>query len=87
MSFKNASIIVVFVFFSSLFYIWQRTQNIRLGYEVSDLRFQCEKLTQENINLQLRISSYLAMEKLDTVAKEKGLLVPDDKDIIYLENK
>ncbi len=69
-----------------IFYVWQRTEDIRLGYEVSEMRSKCEKVSQENSGLQLQISSYLSMERLDSVAKKKGLIVPDEKNIIYLEN-
>ncbi len=78
---------VVFIFVSLLFYVWQRTQNMRLGYEVSMLRSECEAISQENVNLQLQISSHLSMEKLDQVARKKHLSVPTEDRIIYVKEK
>jgi len=86
MSVKNIIFVIMFLFSSLIFYVWQRTEDIRLGYEVSDMQGKCEKISQDNSKLQLQVSSYLSMEKLDNVAKKKGLFVPDEKNIIYLEN-
>ena len=87
MSPKKATAIVVYLFVSLLFYVWQKTQNVRLGYEISGVQSQCDKISQENIGLELKISSFLSLEKLDAVAKKKGLVVPNEKSIIYLDGK
>ncbi|MCB4792578.1 MAG: hypothetical protein LHV68_11930 [Elusimicrobia bacterium] len=68
------------------FYLWQQTEAIRLGYKVDNLSKECEKWEQQNDVLKLKINEYLSMERLDQIAKQKGLIHPQDKDIIYLEN-
>ena len=84
---KKAIAMIVFFFVSLLFYVWQKTQNVRLGYEISSIQAQCDKISQDNIGLELKISSYLSLEKLDAVAKKKGLAAPTEKNIIYLESR
>ena len=87
MSVKKLTLMIVYLFASLLFYVWQKTQNVRLEYEISNIRSQCDKIAQENIGLQLKISSFLSLEKLDAVAKKKGLIVPNEKSIIYLDGR
>ena len=67
------------------FYVWQQTQSVRLGYSVDNCRKECEKWEQENKALRLKINRLLSMERLDGVAKEKKLMNPDEKKIIYLK--
>ena len=87
MSQKKIVGIIICLFLSLLFYVWQKTQNVRLGYEISSIQSQCDKITQENIGLELKISSFLSLEKLDALAKKKGLIVPNEKSIIYMDSK
>ena len=72
--------------FVLLLYIWQQTESVRLGYKVDNLKKECERWEQENITLQLRVNQFMSMERLDQIAKQKGLIHPQEKDIIYLEN-
>jgi cell division protein FtsL len=72
--------------FVLLFYIWQQTESVRLGYKVDNLKKECERWEQENISLELKVNQFMSMERLDQVAKQKGLIHPQEKDIIYLEN-
>ncbi len=62
-----------------------RTQSIRLGYSVDNCRKDCETWEQDNKALRLKINRLLSMERLDMVAKEKKLVTPDEKKIIYLK--
>lgn len=67
------------------FYVWQQTQSVRLGYQVDNVRRDCERWEQQNQDLRLRINSLLAMDRLDRVAKEKNLITPSEKNTIFLE--
>lgn len=67
-----------------LFYVWQQTQSMRLGYTVDALSRECEKLALENKNWELKVSCLLSMDRLDKVAKERKLTAPCEKNIIYL---
>jgi cell division protein FtsL len=69
------------------FYVWQQTQSMRMGYAVDNCRKDCEKWEQENKTLRLKINRLLSMERLDSIAKEKKLVTPDEKKIIYLKEQ
>ncbi|MBN1622612.1 MAG: hypothetical protein JW871_08485 [Endomicrobiales bacterium] len=66
------------------FYVWQQTQSVRLGYKVDNLRIECEKMKQKNKILRLKVNRLLSLERLDQIAKQKELITPDEKSIIYL---
>lgn len=76
---------LVGVTFILSFYVWQQTQSVRLGYQVDNVRRDCERWEQQNQDLRLRINSLLAMDRLDRVAKEKNLITPTEKNTIFLE--
>jgi len=73
------------VAFVAVFYVWQQTQSVRLGYRVDNSNKECEKWEQDNKALRLKINRLLSMERLDAVAKENKLVNPDEKKIIYLK--
>ena len=85
--FGYAPIIIIIAFAVVMLYVWQRTQSLRMGYTVSDLRERRDVLMEENATLQLKISSYQSLEKLGEVAKESGLAVPDASQTIYLNGE
>ncbi|OGS34923.1 MAG: hypothetical protein A2293_06665 [Elusimicrobia bacterium RIFOXYB2_FULL_49_7] len=66
------------------FYVWQQTQSIRMGYSVDTLRLECDKLIQENRSWRLQVNRLISMEKLDRVAQDRSLVIPLEKDVIYL---
>jgi cell division protein FtsL len=67
------------------FYVWQQTQSVRLGYTVDSYKKECEQCEQENKIMRLKINRLLSMERLDTIAKERKLIISDEKKIIYLK--
>ncbi|MDR3307195.1 MAG: hypothetical protein LBS61_06030 [Endomicrobium sp.] len=78
--FLGASLIItIFV------YLWQQNMSMRLAYKASALQSDYDKFNSENDILRLKINSNLALEKMDKIAKEKNLLRPDEKHIIYVD--
>jgi cell division protein FtsL len=67
------------------FYVWQQTQSVRLGYTVDTYKKECEQWEQENKTMRLKINRLLSMERLDSVAKDRKLVISDEKKIIYLK--
>lgn len=67
------------------FYVWEQTQNMRLGYRVEEIKHECEKWDQDNANLNLKLRKLMSLERLDEFAREKKLVVPDEKKVIYLQ--
>jgi cell division protein FtsL len=76
---------VICIIFGVFVYIWQQTTAVRLGYKVSDLKSEYERINAENDSLRLKINSILALEKMDRIAREKNLYKPAEKDIVYID--
>jgi len=68
------------------FYIWQQNQSTRLGYRVDNLRHECERWQQEHKSWETKVIFLPSMERLDKVAKEKKLVSPNEKNIVYLQS-
>ncbi len=68
-----------------VFYIWQQTQAVRLGYKVEALQRECDRWAQANRGLRLRANKLISLDRLDKTAQERKLLPPDEKNIVYLE--
>lgn len=66
-------------------YLWQQTTAVRLGYKVSDLQAEYERINSENDSLRLKINSILALEKMDRIAKEKNLNKPNESSVVYID--
>lgn len=70
----------------SVFYVWQRYQYIRLGFEVAALR---QTLTQEEKRLEpLEVEvDYLSRpERIDLIARQQlGLRAPSPSQIVLVE--
>lgn len=75
---------LIFIAFILSFYVWQQTQSVRLGYQVGNLRRECERWEQQNKDWRYKVNCLLSMERLDQVARDRNLINPDDKTTIYL---
>jgi cell division protein FtsL len=76
---------LIFLGFILAFYVWQQTQADRLAYKVENLEKESERMEQVNDNLRLKINSLLSLERLNQVASEKKLAVPDKSKCIFLQ--
>jgi cell division protein FtsL len=76
---------VICIIFGVFVYLWQQTTSTRLGYKVSEMQNEYEKISAENDSLRLKINSILALEKMDRIAKEKQLSKPDEKYVVYID--
>ena len=73
--------------FGAVFYLWQRYQFIRLGYEVERLR--ADKSRLEEIIEPLRVEAeYLARpQRIEALARERlGMRPPTSRQVIRLES-
>ncbi|MDR1196076.1 MAG: hypothetical protein LBL00_06335 [Endomicrobium sp.] len=76
---------VICIIFGVFVYLWQQTTAWRLGYKVTAMQIEYEKISAENDSLFLKINSILALEKMDRIAKEKQLSKPDEKSVVYID--
>jgi cell division protein FtsL len=65
-----AGVMLVFVF------VWERVDVVRLGYQIERLKTQKVLLERERDQLQVKVSSLTAPERVAKVATEKLGLVP-----------
>jgi cell division protein FtsL len=66
-------------------YLWQQTTAVRMGYKVSSLHSEYDRINAENDALRLKINSVLSLEKMDKIAKEKNLYKPEEKSIMRID--
>jgi len=75
------SLAVVFVL---SFYLWNVTENLRLGYSINDVRDKIQTLREEVKRLKTRKASLLTLERVEKTARaELGLTDPREDQIIY----
>jgi hypothetical protein len=79
-------ILIFFIAACAVFvYLHEQLTATRLSYKVAALKTEYGIVDTENKLLLLKINSMLGIEKLDKAAKEKGLIKPDESQIVYLD--
>lgn len=71
---------------SFLLVVWQRTQVLRLGYQLERMEATNKELLKENKELHLEVSSLVSLERIEKIASEHiGLKAPDRKNIYIVK--
>ena len=74
-----AGVLLVFVF------VWERVDVVRLGYQIERLKTQKILLERERDQLQVKVSSLTAPERIAKVATEKlGLIPPQQGQVLMV---
>ena len=69
-----------------LFYVWQRFQFTKLGFEVARLRQQKAELEERIEPLQVEVDYLSRLERIDPLAREQlGMRPPVPGQVIVLE--
>jgi len=69
---------LVFVF------VWERVDVVRIGYQIERLKAQKVLLTRERDQLQVKVSTLAAPERIAKVATEKLGLLPPQQGQVFL---
>ncbi len=69
---------------SILFYVWQRNEMIRFGYETKQLRKAYEEQLEERRRLLLQRASLESLDRIDRIARSRLDLVPPVEDQVFL---
>ncbi len=70
----------------AVFYIWQRYQYIRLGFEVVALRVELADLERRMEPLEVEFDFLSRPERIDALAREQlGLRLPTPAQVILVE--
>jgi len=79
-------LIAILVVLSFLLVVWQRTQFLRLGYQLERMEATKKELLKENKGLLLEVSSLASLERIEKIASEHlNLKVPDRKNIYVVK--
>lgn len=74
-----AGVMLVFVF------VWERVDVVRVGYQIERLKVQKVLLERERDQLQVKVSSLTAPERIARVATEKlGLAPPQQGQVLMV---
>jgi cell division protein FtsL len=70
-------VVLCTIFFISIltFYIWHQAEAVRLGYEINQLEEKVLKLEKEVEELEAQKASYLSLENVEKIAREKLKMV------------
>jgi cell division protein FtsL len=69
-----------------LFYVWQRFQFTKLGFEVAQLRQRKADLQAQLDPLQVEVDYLSRLERIDTVARQQlGMRPPAPNQVIVVE--
>jgi cell division protein FtsL len=68
-----------------LVYTWVRVQCVRVGYEISALTKEQQRLTELQANLKVELARLRAPQRIIRIAQEKlGLTLPTSKQIMVM---
>lgn len=71
-----------------LYYVWQHTQVVRLGYQVERLRAARVTLIQEGKALGVELSRLRSLKRVEEFARRRlGMVNPAPRQIILLQEK
>jgi cell division protein FtsL len=73
--------------FGAVFYLWQRYQFVRLGYEVDTLRADRTRLVEAIEPLEVEVQYLSRPERIDALARARlGMRPPRPDQVIVLED-
>jgi cell division protein FtsL len=68
-----------------LIYTWVRVQCVRVGYEISALTKEQQRLTELQANLKVELARLRAPQRIIRIAQEKlGLTLPSSKQMMVM---
>lgn len=74
------------VIMSFLLVVWQRTQVLRLGYQLERMEATKKELLKENKSLLLEVSSLTSLYRIEKIATNRlGFKTPDRKNIFIVK--
>ena len=71
----------------AVFFLWQRYQFVRLGYEVNRLRVERTRLVEELEPLEVEVRYLSRLERIERLARvELGMHTPAPSQVIVVES-
>lgn len=75
----------VLVLAGALFYVWQHTRVVRLGYEIERLRETKAALQQEHKSLRLEMGQIRSLRRVEEIARTRlGMVTPKPGQVVLI---
>ena len=76
--------LMVFLMAELLVYTWCRVQYVRTGYEVTEATDEHERLMELHRKLQVEGARLRSPERVTRIAQQRGLVMPDPKQVVVI---
>lgn len=73
--------------FGAVFYVWQRYQYIKLGFEVNNLRREKARMEEIIDPLEVEAAYLSSPARLEALARELGLKEPKPAQVVVVDEK
>ncbi|HLB25107.1 MAG TPA: cell division protein FtsL [Nitrospirota bacterium] len=82
----GAAFLVLCVVAFSMFYVWQRVQVVKLGYEIESLKKERDALVRKNKGLLIETATLTSPERVEEIATGNiGMRAPGDEQIVMVK--
>jgi len=79
-------LVLFFCVLVGVYSVWERTQYVRIGYEIACLKEQNRKLIQEKRNLLLEYAGSISLTGMEKRAgKQLHLGLPEEGQVLYVK--
>lgn len=80
---RSFTIVMSLLFLLGMTYVWQHFSSIELGYSIEAQKLQVEHLRDDNRQLALAEAQLSGPDRIDKIAKQLGLDVPQPGQVIH----
>jgi cell division protein FtsL len=79
---RSFSLMMAVLFMFVMVYVWQHFSSIEVGYSIESQKTQVEHVREENRQLRLSEAQLSDPERIDRIAKDLGLDVPQPGQVV-----
>ncbi len=79
---RSFTLVMSVLFVLAMTYVWQHFSSIELGYSIESQKLQVEHLREENRQLQLTEAQLSDPDRIDKIAKQLGLDMPQPGQVV-----
>ena len=82
---RSFTIAMTILFLLTMTYVWQHFSSIELGYSIESQKIQVDHLREENRQLRLHEAQLADPDRIDRIAKQLGLDMPQPGQVVRPE--
>lgn len=82
---RSFTTVMTILFLLAMTYVWQHFSSIEMGYAIQEQKLQVTHLREENRQLRLTEAQLSDPDRIDKIAKQLGLDVPQPGQVILPE--